>query len=107
MKLDCVELTKTIIECFDNSLDNRFSSGERKEFLVQGKKLRGSLVNLLSADFNEGTIEVVEANKSIKEINEKLKEKDRILDCIAAIFSEISKLVSILDDTLKLAAGYV
>ncbi len=107
MKLECGELTKTIMDCFDNSLDNRFTSEERKEFLIQGKKLRGSLVNLLSADFYEDTVEVVEANKSIKEINRMLNETDRILNNVAAVTGDIAKLVSILDDLLKLAAGYV
>ena len=107
MKLKCVELTKTIMECFDNSMDNRFTFEERKDFLVQGKKLRGSLINLLSADFSEGTIEVHDANRVINEINVRLKERNLLLNNVAAITGDIAKLVSILDDLLKLAAGYV
>jgi hypothetical protein len=107
MRLKCEELTKTIMECFNNSLDNRFTSEERKEFLVQGKKLRGSLVNLLSADFINGTAEVVEADKQIKKINKELKETDRVLDNVAVVSGDIAKLISILDDLLKLAANFV
>ena len=107
MKLKCDDLTKLIMECFDNSMDNRFSFEERKEFLVQGKKLRGSLVNLLSADFEDGTSEVVEANKRICEINVRLKEKDRKLKNVATITDDVANLASILDDLLKVAANFV
>jgi hypothetical protein len=107
MKLKCEELTKTIMECFDNSMDNRFTTEERKEFLVNGKRLRGSLINLLSADFNEETAEIIESNNLIKEINVSLKEKDRMLDNAAVVVDNITKLVSILDDLLKLAASFV
>ena len=107
MKLKCEELTKTIMECFDNSMDNRFTLEEREEFLVQGKILRDSLVNLVSAVFTEGTVEVVETERIIKEINKKLKEKDQLFNNVAAVTGDIAKLVSILDDLLKLAASFV
>jgi hypothetical protein len=107
MKLKCEELTKTIMECFDCSLDNRFSTEKRREFLIQGKKLRDSLVNLLSAEFKEGTSEVVEANESIGKVNAKLKEKDRVLSNIASVSGDIARLVSILDDLLKLAVSFI
>ena len=68
MKLQCEELTKTIMECFDNSLDDRFSPKERKNFLTQGKKLRGLLVQLLGAKFTKGTAKVSGTNKKIKEL---------------------------------------
>ena len=77
MKLHCEQLTKTVMECFDNSMDDRFTSAERKTFLTQGKKLRESLVDLLGAKFEKGTTGVIEANKKIEEINTKLKEKIR------------------------------
>ena len=105
MKLECEELTKTVMECFDNSMDNRFTSEERREFLENGKKLRESLVDLLSADFNDKTVELIEANKKIKEINIKLKEKDQVLKNVASVTADIAKLLSVLDDLLNLAAG--
>ena len=107
MKLECEELTKTIMECFDNSMDNRFTSEERKEFLRNGKKLRGSLVDLVGAVFSDGTVEVIEAGKIIKEINKKLKEKNQLLNNVADVTADIAKLVSILDDLLKVAANFV
>jgi hypothetical protein len=107
MKLKCEELTITIMECFDNSMDNRFTAEERKEFLINGKRLRGSLINLLSADFNERTVEIIESNNLIKEINVSLKEKDKMLDNSEIVVGNITKLVSILDDLLKLAASFV
>ena len=107
MKLKCDELAKLIMECFDNSMDNRFPPKEREKFLVQGTKLRHSLADLLSANFEKGTAELSKANKMIKEINTKLKEKDQVLKNTAEITGTIADLTSVLDDLLKLAASFM
>ena len=105
MKLKCEELTKTIMECFDNSMDDRFSSKERKNFLDQGKKLRALLTDLLGTKFTKDTAKVTETNKKIEELNRDLKEKDQVLKNIAVVAGNITELISALDDLLQIAAG--
>ena len=48
-RLDTVTLTKVINKCFDHSMDGRFSAADRVQFLAEGKRLRGLLLNLLTA----------------------------------------------------------
>ena len=107
MKLECEKLTKTIVECFDNSMDDRFTPEERSAFLTQGKELRDSLVNLLSTEFQKGTKKVLKVNKKIEKINNELKEKDQLLKDVAGVTDDIAELLAALDDLLKLGAGAI
>ena len=63
-KVDSVTLTEVIDRCLDYSMDGRFTQTQRTKFLALAKRLRGSLLNLLSARFDEGTEGLAEANAS-------------------------------------------
>lgn len=106
MKTENVVLTEIIETCFKLSADDRVPPNLQSEFLALGKRLRGTLVNLLTAEFNEGTAKVNEANQKIKEINQSLKVDVLELKLIADHVEQIGKLVSMLDGLLKLAAGF-
>jgi hypothetical protein len=55
VKINNAELAQLTERCFDLSMDGRVLPSDRKEFLALGKRLRGSLLNLLTAQFAAGT----------------------------------------------------
>ena len=103
IKINNTQLTELTESCFDLSMDGRLSQEERREFLALGKRFRGCLLNLLTAQFTEGTLAVTEANTEITKLNSKLKVSVKKLDNIAQAISQLGDLVSILDDLLKIA----
>ena len=107
MKTENVTLTKVIEKCFDFSMDGRVPSKKRKEFLALGKQLRGALLNLLTMHFEEGTAEVVEANKKIKSTNNRLRKDEKVLDDVAKTLEKINELATALDGLLKFAASAI
>ena len=100
-------LASVIEKCFEYSMDGRFTQDRRSEFLVLGKRLRGSLVNLVTANFKEDTAELNNANKKLKDVNDKLKKEIETLNNVADTVEQIGQLVGILDDLLKLAGGFI
>lgn len=107
MKTSNAELAQIIELCFDLSMDARIAPGAQKEFLAIGKRLRGSLLNLLSAQFNEGTKEVILANGLIKQLNEGLSGTTQVLKNTADFITQLGELVAILDSLLKLVGTFV
>ncbi len=106
MKTDNVQLTEIIGQCFDYSMDGRLSPAQQNDFLTIGKRLRGSLLNLLSATFNDGTKEVVDANRLLNERNQELTNATQLLNNAATVLNKLTELVGVLDGLLKLAAGF-
>jgi hypothetical protein len=106
MKTDNVQLTEIIGHCFDYSMDGRFTPAQQNEFLAVGKRLRGSLLNLLSATFNAGTKAVVDANQMLKRQNQELVNSAQVLNSAATVLQNLTQLVGVLDGLLKLAAGF-
>jgi septal ring factor EnvC (AmiA/AmiB activator) len=98
--LDTKTLTEVINYCFDNSMDERFSGSERASFRTTGKKLRGYLMNLLTARFDEAVPMLVEANGNLKDINAQLKKKTETIENAAARLQSLNKLVKSLDKLL-------
>jgi hypothetical protein len=74
--------------------------------LAVGKRLRGSLLNLLSATFNDGTKEVVKANQLLKQRNQELANSTQLLNNASTVLKKLTDLVGLLDGLLKLAAGF-
>ena len=107
MKISNSELADIVELCFDLSMDLRLDPDERKEFLYLGKKLRGCLVNLISAQFEEDTQELLDANSQIKYLNNQLKENLKELEQIATLVTQIGQLAGILDGLLKIAVAFV
>lgn len=106
MKCDTPTLVQIIDRCFDLSMDGRLTSSQRSKFLTLGKRLRGSLLNLITARFEEGTKEVEKANDDIKNINQSLKDEANTLNNIASRVKEIASLVGVLDKLIGIAVSF-
>jgi hypothetical protein len=107
MKCDTPTLTKIIDKCFDLSMDGRLTQERRMNILALGKRLRGSLLNLLSAQFSDGTKAVEDANAAIMKINTNLEKEGNTLKDIDSTIVNINSLVKSLDDLIKIAVSFV
>jgi hypothetical protein len=103
MKTDNQELVKCIEACLDLSMDDRLPQNRQNEMLALGKRLRGSLINLLTAEFPEDLNQVEEANQELYSINKTLKDKNQAIEKIADTISKLGQVVKILDGLLKFA----
>jgi hypothetical protein len=106
-RLNVQQLTDCIVECFDLSSSGAVPSEFRGEFLALGKRLRGALVNLISAKFSEGTGAVHAANLQIAEVNRRLKAEAKKLNDFADAVRAGAALVGTLDSLLKVAVAFV
>ena len=106
MKTDNATLTRLIEQCFDYSMDGRFSPAQQTDFLALGKRLRGCLVNLLSATFQDGTPQVVAANRAIAASNKALNAAVQTLGKTGQVLKDLEQLIGALDGLLKLAARF-
>ena len=107
MTVDTTTLTETINRCFDYSMDGRLTPARQTKYLTQGKRLRGHLLNLISARFEDGTQAVIDANAKLKEVNAQLKDSVASLERAAEVLANIAKLVKVLDGLLGIAASFV
>jgi len=107
MKVDTTTLADVIGQCFDNSTDGNFAASERAAFLADGKRLRGLLLNLLSAQFNNGTQQVLNANIELKAVNTELRASAATLTKTATTLNNVAHLVGSLDGLLTVAVSFV
>jgi hypothetical protein len=106
MKTDNVVLTSVIEDCLRLSMDGRVSPENRSEFLALGKRLRGTLVNLLTAEFENGTAEVTAANAEINAIhNQLVRDVTNLNDTIDRL-KKVNQLVTSLDGLIKFALKF-
>lgn len=106
LSVDTPTLTNLIKTCFNLSMDGRVADDKQSEFLVLGKRLRGCLVNLLSAQFNDGTQQVLDANQQLNQVNQQTAQAVQSLAAAANVLSQINTLVRVLDDLLKIASSF-
>lgn len=106
-RTDNETLTKMILLCFDLSTDGGVPAELRPEFLALGKRLRGTLMNLLSLQFDAQTPKFIEANGKIKTVNKALKKTASDLSNLANTIEQVGKLVGTLDDLLKIGVSLV
>jgi hypothetical protein len=106
MKTNNAGLAQLVEQCFSLSMNGDIKESDRKDFLAIGKRLRGSLLNLLTAEFEEGTQEVIDANSRISDLNKNLITVTQNLQQVADVVKQIGQLVTILDDLLKIAASF-
>lgn len=106
-KADTVTLTKIINKCFDHSMDDRFSDKQRARFLAEGKRLRGHLLNLLTAEFEEDAPELLEANEKLAAVNKQIAKATTALADTADAIRNVANLVGILDRLVGIAAAFV
>lgn len=106
LKVDTTTLSEIINRCFDYSMDGRFSSDQQTAFLADGKRLRGILLNLLSAQFDDGTQAVLDANKQLIDVNTTLSNSATTLANAAQTLNGVASLASNLDKLLNLAKSF-
>ena len=106
-KVDTTTLTDIIDQCFDLSMDARFSDGQQKMFLAEGKRLRGLLMNLLSAQFDDGTPTVIAANNQLDLVNTSLSDSAAVLANAADRLNQVATLVANLDKLLNVATSFI
>lgn len=107
LRVDTTTLSDIINQCFAYSTDGRVSPSGQAAFLADGKRLRGLLLNLLSAQFNDGTQAVVDANSALRTVNTKLSDSAQALSDVATTLNGVATLVGTLDKLLNVAAGFL
>ena len=106
-KIDTQALALLVDRCFDLSMDGRLSRSQRSRFLILAKRLRGSLLNLISARFEEDAKGLAEANAELVAIGERLGEEGAKLQKVADTLVQLGKLVGSLDRLLGVAASFL
>lgn len=104
MRTDNQELVKCIEACLDLSMDERLPQARQNEMLALGKRLRGSLVNLLMTEFPQDLVQVQQANEQLKALNLSLADKQQAIQHIADTIHKINQAVKVLDGLLRFAA---
>jgi len=88
-------------------MDGRLSQPQRTAFLADGKRLRGLLINLLSAQFDEGNQAVLDANGELSNVNSKLAASAAKLANLEQTLGDVATLVRNLDKLLNVAANFL
>ena len=107
MKVDTTTLADIINQCFGYATDGRFSVPHQTAFLADGKRLRGLLLNLLSAQFDDGTQSVIDANDQLDAVNTKLSDSAATLANAAQRIQDVADLVGNVDKLLNVAVGFL
>jgi geranylgeranyl pyrophosphate synthase len=107
IKVDTNALTSVINQCFAYSTDGRVSPADQATFLADGKRLRGLLLNLLSAQFNDGTQGVLDANKQLTAVNTELSDSATVFADTAQTLNSVASLVGNVDKLLNIASSFV
>jgi hypothetical protein len=105
--VDTATLTMVINQCFSYATDARVSPADQQSFLIEGKRLRGQLLNLLSAQFNVGSPQLTAATNSLTAVNTTLSQSATALANTAATLNGIAALVGTLDKLLTVATSFV
>jgi hypothetical protein len=105
--IDTTTLTVVINQCFLYATDARVSVPDQNSFLIEGKRLRGQLLNLLSAQFNSSSSQFAAATASLTAVNSTLSKSAAALASTAATLASIATLVSTLDKLLAVATSFV
>lgn len=107
VQFDTVALTDIINDCFLLSMDGRLSIDQQTEMLTLGKRLRGTLINIISAIFDDQTEDFQKATADLKKVNNDLKAQIQQLTNLAQTVKEIGALIGDLDKLLSVATAFV
>ena|SRR2546422_2455808 len=107
IKVDTTTLSDVINQCFGYATDGRLSPAQQTAFLADGKRLRGLLLNLLSAQFDDGTQAVLNANNQLTAVNTQLSNSAAALVNAAQTLNNVASLVGNLDKLLNVAANFL
>lgn len=104
--VDTPTMTRLIVTCFNLSQDSRLGSRQR-DFLVAGKRLRGYLINLISAQFNDDTDLVLDGNRQLTRVTQQAVHLRGDVAAAASLLSEINVVIGVLDELLNLAVSFL
>ena len=104
--VDTPTVTKLIMTCFNLSRDGRLGDHQHRGFLVAGKRLRGCLVNLVSAQFDDDTDMVLDGNRQLTRITQQAAHLKGDPAAAPGVLSEINVVVGVLDELLNLAVAF-
>lgn len=107
IRVDTTTLASVVTQCFSLATDGRVPADQQTAFLADGKRLRGLLMNLLSAQFDDGTQPVLDANQKLTQVNTELQNAQAVLANIAQTLNNIATVVGALDKLLNSAAAFV
>jgi len=107
LKVDTTTLSGIISQCFAYSSDGRLSATQQGAMLADGKRLRGLLLNLLSAQFDDGTQAVLAANSQLTTVNTELANSAAALANAAKTLNDVASLVGNLDKLLNVATTFI
>lgn len=107
MTVNTTKLTEAINRCFDYSMDGRLTPARRNKYLTEGKRLRGLLLNLISARFEDGTQAVINANSKLDEVNDQLRDSVAAIESAAEVLANVARLVKVLDGLLGVATSFL
>jgi hypothetical protein len=105
--IDTTTLTAIINQCFSYATDARVSASDQNTFLIEGKRLRGQLLNLLSAQFDSTSTQFTAATTSLNAVNTSLSQSATALSNTASTLNSVASLVSNLDKLLAVATSFV
>jgi hypothetical protein len=105
-KCDVVRLAQIVDRCFDYAMDARLSQARRTRFLAAGKRLRGCLLNIISARFND-TAALAAANARLDALNMRLGRRKEVMEKTADVLKDLGTLASALDTLLATAVLFV
>lgn len=105
--VDTATLTTIINQCFSYATDARVSPADQNTFLIEGKRLRGQLLNLLSAQFDSTTTQFAAATNSLTAVNTALSKSATVLANTAQTLNNITTLIGNLDKLLAVATSFV
>jgi methyl-accepting chemotaxis protein len=106
-RVDTTRMAELIARCFDLSMDGRLSQRQRSALLAAGKRLRGDLVTLLAAQFDDGAKQVDAANKELAAVNDALQASAADLGKLSQALQKITRLVAQIDKLIPAIARNV
>lgn len=105
--VDTAALANLIGALLDLSTTSGIPTKTQDEAAVTARRLRGNLVSILSARFDEGTAALLRVNKRIADLNKGLAQDKVTLGSYAKLVQKASKLVSGLDKLMARAAKFL
>ena len=104
--IDTSTLSSMISTLVDYSMDGRVPEALQPQCMVLAKRLRGTLVNLLSARFNAGTPAVDQANSELRNVNTQVLASINQLGSLSETLANVTNLVGQLDSLLSIAVKF-
>ena len=106
-RIDAERLSGIINQCFDLSTNSSVSPGQQTEFLAAGKRLRGYLLNLVSARFAPRTVALDAANRALQRAVIALQADVKKVENTKAAINTLASLVTVLDTALTAASKFL